>query len=88
MGVCGTTTEHRLNASFTLSSSSMRSNVKRLMSESGEEGTALIRHVCAFSHVATQLLSDSDEAYVKVLVRGYREMHVLPVEGVKVSVTG
>ncbi len=62
--------------------------MNRLVSESGFGGAALIRHVCEFSHLATQLLSSIDSANVNVLVRGYREMHVLPVEGVKISVTG
>jgi hypothetical protein len=62
--------------------------VNSLVSESGLGGAALIRHVCEFSHVATQLLASIGSANVKVLVRGYREMHVLPVEGVKVNVTG
>jgi hypothetical protein len=57
------------------------------VSAPGKEGTALILHVCESSHVATQLASSMEEAKVKILVRGYNEIHVLPRDGVNVKFT-
>jgi hypothetical protein len=70
VGEAGTTTEHLLKASFTLSTSSTRSNVNLLSSESGELGTALMRHVWSRSHVAVQVFSSIGDDSVKVFVRG------------------
>jgi len=48
----------------------------------------VIRHVSPSEHLARQESVVRDDRYENVFVRGYRDRHVLPVEGVKVIVTG
>ena len=50
--------------------------------------TAVMRHFWLFSQVTTQVDSSISDWRVNVLVRGYSERHVLPFDGVNVSVVG
>src|SRR5579871_3042149 len=45
-------------------------------------GFTVIRHIMPASHIAKQDCSSSTRCRTNVMVRGYREMHELPWEGV------